>query len=304
MPRNVQSLGEFGLINSVKKYQCPTSFVVHGIGDDAAVLQLDAGRYQLFTTDMLIEGVHFTRHAPAKLVGHKALACNISDIAAMGGLPTCAVVSIGLSPKLTVRYVQDLYSGMSALAAQFNVSIAGGDTVRSDKLVINIALLGEVEKKCLVLRSGAKPGDMIFVTGPLGNTLRSGKHLDFMPRIKEARFLVEYFRPTAMMDISDGLAGDLAHILKASGVGALLESDMIPINPGATLASALTGGEDFELLFTIPSTCGKELIDYTKNQNRFSFIHVGTITGKAGKCLLKDRQGLISPVVVKAYAHF
>ena len=307
--------------------------VVHGIGDDAAVLKLDARRYQLFTTDMLVEGIHFTLRSPAKQVGYKALACNISDIAAMGGLPTCAVVSIGLPSTIKMSYVQDLYLGMAALAAKFSVSIVGGDTVKSDQLTINIALLGEVEKKHLTLRSGAKPGDMIFVSGALGNTLKTAKHLNFMPRIKEARFLVQRFRPSAMMDISDGLAGDLGHILKASGVGAVLEVDKIPKNPGATLDSALTGGEDFELLFTLPPARGRKLIEYTKSQNEFTFAYIGVIFEKdakysgmklsicpsspscgrgkemgpnikSGECFLKDSNGAFFPLEAKAYTHF
>ena len=304
MPQTIKSLGEFGLIHSLKRFQGLTPRVVEGIGDDAAVLALDSKRYQLFTTDMLVEGVHFTLREPAKLIGHKALACNISDIAAMGGIPTSAVISIGLPPGIAVRYVQDIYAGMAALARKFKVSLVGGDTVKADQLVINVALLGEVEKKKLILRRGARPGDMILVSGPLGNTLKSGKHLKFMPRLKESRFLVEYFKPSAMMDISDGLAGDLGHILKASGVGAVLDADQIPRNPGATLDSALTGGEDFELLFTLPAAQGSKLMECAQARREFSFSPVGVVTDKVGACFLKETQGQLRPLLLKGYVQF
>lgn len=248
---NVSDLGEFGLIAKIRRYAPVTSSVVKGIGDDTAVLRHTKDKYLLFTTDMLVEGTHFTRRMGGAAIGHKALACSISDIAAMGGVPTHAVVSLGVAPKMPVRFVEDIYKGMGALAKRFGVSIVGGDTVRSNKIVINVALLGEVEKKYLVTRGGAKPGDWIFVTGTLGRSLATGKHLNFTPRLKEARFLVKNFKPSAMMDISDGLAGDLNHILKASRVGALLWEEAVPRTKGTTLQQALTDGEDFELLFTV-----------------------------------------------------
>jgi thiamine-monophosphate kinase len=301
MPPTVRSLGEFGLIDSIRKFQAPHARVIQGIGDDAAVLALDRRRYQLFTTDMLVEGVHFTRGTPAALIGRKSVACSISDIAAMGGIPTAAVVSIGLPAGVSAGDVQAMYAGMSKVARQFGVSIVGGDTVKASRLVINVALLGEVDKKDLVLRSGARPGDMIMVSGPLGNTLGSGRHLTFTPRVKEARFLVKGFRPSAMMDVSDGLAGDLGHILKAAGAGAILDTPDIPRNPGATLGSALTGGEDFELLFTIPPARGRRLL---AAKSEFRFFPVGFIT--AGKCqlYLRDAGGQCRPCMAKAYQHY
>ena len=248
---NVSDLGEFRLIEKIRKYTPMTVGVVKGIGDDTAVLRHTKDKYLLFTTDMLVEGTHFKRRMGGAGIGHKALACSISDIAAMGGVPTHAVVSLGVGPKMPLRFVKDVYKAMGVLAKRFGVSIVGGDTVRSDKVVINVALLGEVAKKYLVTRSGARPGDWIFVTGTLGRSLATGKHLNFTPRLKEARFLVRNFKPSAMIDISDGLAGDLNHILKASRVGAHLWDNAVPLTRGATLAQALTDGEDFELLFTL-----------------------------------------------------
>jgi len=167
---------------------------------------------------------------------------------------------------------------MGALAKRFGVSIVGGDTVRSDQVVINVALLGEVEKKHLVTRSGARPGDWIFVTGTLGRSLATGKHLNFTPRLKEARFLVRNFKPSAMIDISDGLAGDLNHILKASRVGAHLWDNAVPLTRGATLAQALTDGEDFELLFTLKGSQAMRLLKWQNKRRSWFFYPIGEIT--------------------------
>ena len=300
---NISKLGEFGLIDSIKRSVIRSRSVVKGIGDDTAVLPLDAKRYLLFTTDMIVEGVHFTRKMGAQAIGHKALACNISDIAAMGGVPTYAVISIGLPPGLPVRFVQDIYKGINALAKQFNVAIVGGDTVRSEKIVINIALLGEVEKQYLTLRSGAKKGDWIFVTGALGGSLKSKKHLTFNPRLAEARFLVERFKPNAMIDISDGLAGDLGHILKESKVGALLYQDQIPLARGVSIQQALTDGEDFELLFTFPLKTARRLIDWQIQNKCWYFYHIGVITPLKGM-KMEEGRGNKRGIKIKGYEHF
>ncbi len=266
----IEKVGEFGLIERLSRFAPAGKGVFKGIGDDAAVLPYTKSKYQLLTTDMMAEDVHFTRDMGAQKIGYKALAVNISDIAAMGGLPTYAVVSIGLPKARDVRFVEDLYKGMAVLAKKFNVSIVGGDTIKADKLIINVALMGEVEKKYLVTRDGAKPGDWIFVSGPLGGSLTSGRHLTFTPRIKEARHLVKTCKPSAMMDLSDGLAGDLDHILKASHVGAQLLEDAVPRNMGVSLKDALTNGEDFELLFTVPPSKAERLME--------DFYPIGIIT--------------------------
>ncbi len=274
---NVSDLGEFGLIDKIRKYAPMTSSVVKGIGDDTAVLRHTKDKYLLFTTDMLIEGVHFARRMGGGPIGHKALACSISDIAAMGGVPTHAIVSLGVGPKTPLRFVEDMYKAMGALAKYFGVSIVGGDTVRSDKVVINVALLGEVEKKHIVTRSGARSGDWIFVTGTLGRSLATGKHLNFIPRLKEARFLVKNFKPSAMIDISDGLAGDLNHILKASRAGVRLWDNAVPLTKGATLAQALTDGEDFELLFTLKESDAMRLLKWQNKRRSWIFYPIGEI---------------------------
>jgi thiamine-monophosphate kinase len=268
--QTVSTLGEFGLIERLKKIVPASKDVILSIGDDTAVLPLSKEKYQLLTTDMMVENVHFTKAMNPFAIGHKALACNISDIASMGGYPTVAVVSLGVPKNCPVSFIENIYKGMAKLAKQFDVSIVGGDTVKSEAIVINVALLGEVKKKHLVTRSGAKPGDWIFVTGPLGGSFQSGRHLTFTPRVKEAEFLVRQVGPSAMMDISDGLAGDLNHILKASGVGAQLLEDAIPKNIGASLQQALTDGEDYELLFTAPKKGAHKLMG--------RFFSIGVIT--------------------------
>lgn len=296
-------LGEFGLIESLKKFQNLLPRVVKGIGDDAAVLKVKGGRQLLFTTDMMVEGVHFLRRMNARAVGHKALACNVSDIAAMGGEPVFAVVSLGVPGDIRARYVKDLYAGMWAVARDFGVSIVGGDTVRSDKIIVNIALLGEVEKTKLVRRQGARTGDWIFVSGPLGGSLRSGRHLTFTPRVREARFLVNKFKPSAMMDLSDGLAGDLAHILKASCVGALIEEKLIPCHRGVSPMQALTDGEDFELLLTMPSARARKLLEY-EGPEGYRFYPVGVIRPRREGFRIVKAKGRTEPVTAKGFRHF
>ena len=302
MKNKLSQLGEFGLISLIRKNVHSTKDVLLGIGDDTAVLSAQGSCHQLFTTDMLLEDVHFTRRTNARAIGHKALACNISDIAAMGGLPSAVVISIGLPAGLEINFVKEIYRGINALAKRFSVAIVGGDTVRSEKIIINIALLGWVKKKELVTRSGAQAGDMIFVTGKLGRSLETGKHLSFTPRVAESQFLVKHFLPTAMIDISDGLSADLGHILKESRVGAYLWEEKIPKTKGATLSQALSDGEDFELLFTVSQKMGKQLMRRWKDQ--FRFYHIGEILGSPKKLTLLDEAGKEIKLKLSGYKHF
>jgi thiamine-monophosphate kinase len=289
----VSQIGEFGLIDTLKKYAPVSKAVIKGIGDDTAVLPYNKKEYFLLTTDMLAEDTHFTRSMPPQGIGHKSLACNISDIAAMGGWPTYAVVSIGLPRNLSVKFIKDAYKGMQRTAWDFNVSIVGGDTIKTDKIVINVALLGLVEKKCLTCRDGAKIGDWIFVTGALGGSLKSGRHLNFIPRLSQARFLVTKFKPNAMMDISDGLSGDLNHILEASRVGARLDFSSIPRHKGVSLPQTLNDGEDFELLFTLSPPKARSLMDWQAHKKLFYFYPIGTITAN-----VKEK------INTKSFTHF
>ncbi|OGX07388.1 MAG: thiamine-phosphate kinase [Omnitrophica WOR_2 bacterium GWA2_47_8] len=298
--KRLSDIGEFGFIDLIKKGALKRPGVIKGIGDDTAVLSLNKDKFLLFTTDMLIEDVHFLASAKARDIGYKAMACNISDIAAMGGIPTYAVVSIGLPVHKPLSFALNIYKGINALCRKFNAAVVGGDTVKSDKVVVNIALLGEVRKKDLVLRNGARKGDQIFVTGPLGNSLKTGRHLSFIPRVKEAQYLVRNFNPTAMIDISDGLAADLGHILEQSKVGAILHEKKIPFAPGAALKNALYDGEDFELLFTLPILQAKMLL----KQKGLRFYHIGEITKEREIIRIHDKNNQLRTIQAIGYKHF
>lgn len=316
MSITLSQLGEFGLIDLLKKYKGsgvsvvkgrkprwvygPEPYVVRGIGDDTAVVPLDAKRYLLLTTDMLMEGVHFKRTAPARAIGHKALACSMSDIAAMGGVPRYALVSLGVPGNLSWSFVRDVYKGMDALARKFGVAIVGGDTIKSARIVINVVLTGEVKKTDVVYRKGARPGDIIFVTGRLGKSLSTGWHLKFIPRIKESQYLVRHVEPTAMIDISDGLAADLGHILEESKVGAVLGEERIPRRAGASARQALYDGEDFELLLTVPARKAVALC----RQKWFRFYPIGEIVPRPKGLLLRDKNKRLTKSSIKGYAHF
>ncbi len=239
-----------------------------GAGDDCAVVKLPASEETLLLkTDAAVEDVHFTGETPPQKIGRKALARCLSDIAAMGGRPDSALVCLGLpSGEKSGKdgsFLREVYAGLNLLAAEFSVAVVGGETTRSPgAFFLSITLTGYVDSRGGVRRSGACPGDTILVSGRLGGSL-SGRHLDFEPRVNEARWLMEHFRPQAMIDISDGLASDLRLLLQASGAGAWIDASSIPVSREAKLRfrnrvsektpllAALTDGEDFELLFTL-----------------------------------------------------
>lgn len=275
--------------------------VLLGLGDDAAVLRVSEGMLLVATTDMMVEGVHFLKDfvLPYAL-GRKAMASSLSDIAAMGGVPGHALISLALPKETPFTFVQELYRGLQEEASAFAVEIIGGDTSSSSRIVLALTILGEVEAGRYVPRMGAKAGDLIWVTGRLGASsaglaaLKAGfrvkgkeegeitgpgveqlspkerealaeairAHLFPVPRIPEGRAVAERRLASAMIDISDGLAKDLAHICRESGVAAKVFQERIPLHPAAAivgrileedpLAYALEGGEDYELLFTSP----------------------------------------------------
>ena len=238
--------GEFDLIARTLTAQSVRHATV-GIGDDAAVL--NGG--QLIATDTILEGVHFDAAAPPEAIGHKAIAVNLSDIAAMAGRPTVATLSLTLNKRDRSERAERILSGLLATAAAFGVEVVGGDTTSWDApLAISVTLLGEAA--CPVLRSGGVPGDSLFVTGPLGRSLSTGHHLTFTPRVAEAATLAAAAPLHAMIDLSDGLSSDLAHLCAASGCGATLDAAAIPRRDGATIDESLSDGEDFELLFATP----------------------------------------------------
>ena len=286
--------------------------VVTGAGDDCAVLDFGLPeRLFLFKTDAVVEGVHFTWDTPPEKIGRKALARCLSDIAAMAGTPVAALITLGLPEKFKPEFVVGIYDGLKALAKQHGVAIVGGETTANPgSIFISIALLGTVGRGKQVLRSGAKAGDAIFVTGELGGSL-AGKHLEFKPRLEEARWLAERFTIHAMIDLSDGLAGDLQHILKASGVGAELLKSAIPVSRAAKsqarekppFAAALTDGEDFELLFTVAGKEAVPLLDAWKR--KFSKIRlscIGKIVAGDG-VILRDKTG-VQKLNTHGYVHF
>lgn len=298
----LKDLGEFNFINRISKTIRLSHHVVKGIGDDAAVLSYTKDKYMLFTTDMLVEDRHFYKGSRARLVGEKALSSNISDIAAMGGMPKFAVVSIGLPGSLSLRYADELYKGIKNAADRFSVDLVGGDTVGSDKIVVNVALIGEVEKKNLALRSSAKEKDIIFVTGNIGGSIK-GRHLNFIPRLKEARFLVKNFKINSMIDVSDGLLADLGHILEDSKKGAMISEAQIPVSRDAQdFDSAIRDGEDFELIFTISEKDAVRLIKIWPFDTRISKI--GRILNKQKGFYLERRTGQLKRIKPEGFTHF
>ncbi|MCB9757401.1 MAG: thiamine-phosphate kinase [Candidatus Omnitrophica bacterium] len=296
----VRCSGELALIDWMRKHCVCSSAVKTGIGDDTAVLPLNTREDLLLTTDLLVEGTHFTKSTLPHLVGRKALARNLSDIAAMGGTPTCAVVSLGLPTNTPTTYVRKVYQGLNRLAKAFSVSIVGGDTVKSRTFVINIALLGRVAKGRAILRSGARVGDHIFVSGCLGGSLKSDRHLTFTPRIAHAQYLLKNFCPTAMIDISDGLAGDLGHLLEESRVGAVIDEEKIPLHRGASLKAGLYDGEDFELLFTVRPNQADKLL----KQNNKSFFRIGAIIKDQNKLYVRQKNDDIRLIPAQGFTHF
>jgi thiamine-monophosphate kinase len=228
--------------------------VLHGAGDDCAVLDWeDRGQLLLFKADCVVEGVHFSRsHSPQK-VGWKALCRAISDIAAMAGRPRAALVTVAAPQDLEWDYLAGIYSGLKRAARAFPLSLVGGETSRSPgPLFLNVSLLGSSEAPP-ILRSGAGEGDAIAVTGRLGGSFASGRHLRFVPRVKEALWLRRALPPTAMMDLSDGLAADLPRLAACSGLGFELDFASLPRARACGVHEALTDGEDYELLFTFPA---------------------------------------------------
>jgi thiamine-monophosphate kinase len=309
-------MNEFDLIRRLTRSLPTNSAVVVGPGDDCAVLDVGLpDQLLLFKTDAVVEGIHFTPTTAPEKIGHKALGRCLSDIAAMAGTPSAALVTIGLPREFDPAFVEAIYAGMAELARRHGVAIVGGETTTNPGgTLISVAFLGSVPRGKGVLRSGAEAGDAIFVTGELGGSL-AGKHLEFEPRLAEARWLSQHFSVHAMLDVSDGLAGDLPHLLQASRVGAELLATSIPISREARLAAkaspsakppllaALTDGEDFELLFTVASRDAVPLLDAWRKQfPKLSLTCIGRI--KAGEGItIRDKQG-VRPLTTHGYVHF
>jgi len=309
-------MNEFELIASLSATLPSHAGVIAGAGDDCAVLDCGRpGRALLFKTDAVVAGIHFLPTAEPESIGHKALGRGLSDIAAMAGRPLAALVTLALPNGFDPEFIKRIYAGMNALARRHGVAIVGGETTSNpERLLISVALLGEVARDKCVLRSGAKDGDALFVTGELGGSL-AGKHLEFEPRLAEGRWLAEHFAIHAMIDLSDGLAGDLRHLMERSQVGAELLVRSIPISRAARLrastgtpakpplAAALTDGEDYELLFTVAGRDAVPLADAWREQfPKVRLSCIGKITAAPG-VKLRDENG-VRALEAHGYVHF
>lgn len=308
--------GEFALIDLISRKPKDRSIVV-GMGDDTTVVGYNKKYFLLWTTDMLVEGDHFNlKWSTPRQIGRKAMEINVSDIAAMGGLPKYALTSISLPYDTQVEFVDELYRGMRDVCRRYGFEIVGGNTTHGTRIVIDVSILGLVEKNRLRLRSDAKVGDLICVTGDLGKstagleTLKAGlngnvkDHLEPKCRLKEARVVSKY--ANAMIDVSDGLASEVNHICEMSKVGAEVTKERIPVSKNTfKLAKklekdaydfALHGGEDFELVFTIPK---KKL---EKIKIKCPITIVGRIANKRQGVKLVDRGKKIP--LMGGYDHF
>jgi thiamine-monophosphate kinase len=334
--RNIETIGEFDLIRRIKKNAESACLidpsVLLGIGDDAAAILPSPGNVLLVTTDILLERTHFDlAYASFFCIGYKALSVNLSDIAAMGGTPRFYLVSLGLTGKESLRDIDSIYCGMKASGEETGIHLIGGNTAYSQAgLFISITLLGEVPKEEIVTRSGARVGDSIYVTGTLGDSsagletlkkrMRKGsfralpfKHLMPKARWREGRLLAKHQIPSAMIDLSDGLSSDLAHVTNQSGVGAHLVCKDIPLS--ATLKRyaksvgsnpydyALHGGEEYELLFCVPEENRKKLERLILNE-AIEARCIGNIIPKRNGLLVKGIDGGTYKLKPLGYDHF
>ena len=325
----LQDLGEFKLIDRIRQQVVNGSGVHRGIGDDAAVVSLPDGHHLLTSTDLLIEDVHF-RHdwTDCETLGHKAVAVNLSDIAAMGGTPRYLYLGLACPGETAVEDLNAFLTGALAEAEQYNVTLVGGDTCRSPgPWMISVTIEGSTPKHQAIGRDGAQPGDLIMVSGTLGDSalalhlLRDSKepesallarHHQPKARVELGRQLGEQSLAKAMIDISDGLASDLEHILQASQVDAIIEEDKLPLsevfqqhtdtNP-ALRELALYGGEDYELLFSVAPENVAEITALSAEIN-LPITCIGVIQEGSGALSLQDKTGTVRPILVRGYDHF
>lgn len=333
----ISSLGEFGLIHHLTdKLENVNASTLRGVGDDAAVMHYESSNDVLVTTDLLLENVHFDlTYVPLKHLGYKSAVVNFSDIYAMNGTPKQITVSLGISRRFTVEHIEELYSGIRLACEVYGVDLVGGDTSASNQgLVISITCLGEAPRDKIVYRDGARPTDLICVSGDLGaaymglqllerEKVASAGRKDFVPDFAGKEYLVERqlkpearrdiikelaeagVKPTSMMDVSDGLSSELIHITSQSGVGCRVYEDRIPIDyQTAVMAeelnmnlvtAALNGGEDYELLFTVPLT-DREKIEKLKDVRM-----IGYITEKDLGCAMVTRDGNEIPLKAQGW---
>jgi thiamine-monophosphate kinase len=290
--------GEFELIDWIQRGQRKSPMLEVGIGDDLAALNWPAGELLLVGVDQVIDGVHFdSKIHSLNQIGRKAINRNLSDCAAMGCLPAAAVAAVALPREFSLNQAKELVEGLRQAGDAFNCPIVGGDTgTWNGKLVMSVTILGRSAGIKPVTRNGAKIGDNIFITGPLGGSIL-GRHLTFEPRVNLGREIAPLV--TAMIDLSDGLSRDLGHICRGSGVGAVIEASLVPIHPDAVelsrrdqisaLDHALNDGEDYELLFT-------------SDGNVAQGIRIGQITAELG-IFLRGSDGITRPLVARGWQH-
>lgn len=287
-PASIAHCGEDRLVAALLAELPPTGRrVLTAAGDDCAVVRFPgSSRRQLLKTDCVIEGVHFLPGTPPEQIGWKALCRPLSDIAAMGGKPRHALVTLALHPGCGLDRARGIYAGIGQAAREFGVDVVGGETARSPgPCFLSVCVTGVAPRRAsAALRSGGRVGDAIFVTGRLGGSLASGRHLTFRPRLEEGRWLVRHFCVYAMMDLSDGLAADLPRLARASRAGFLLDESALPRAEGCSTAQALNDGEDYELLFALAPGAATRL--QRRWQRRFPLVPltlIGRLTaGSAG----------------------
>jgi thiamine-monophosphate kinase len=336
----LSELGEFGLIKHLTKtVELKHTSSVKGIGDDAAVIEFEQGKQTVVTTDMLVEGVHFNlAYAPLKHLGYKAVAVNLSDIAAMNAVPRQITVSIALSNRFSVDAVEELYLGIFIACEKYGIDLIGGDTTSSQSgLVISVTAIGEVEKGKAVYRDTAKEGDLLVVSGDLGGAYMGLQLLErefrifkddpkIQPDLEGNDYILERqlkpeartdivtllkaleVQPTSMIDISDGLASEILHICNQSGLGCRLYEEKIPIDPMTferarefnldPTVCALNGGEDYELLFTIKQE------DFNKIKANPNLTVIGHMTDKSSGSQLVTRSNTVEPITAQGWDAF
>lgn len=292
--------------------------VVRGIGDDCAVLGIRPGEQVLVTTDLCVEGVHFRREwHPAHSVGHRCLARGLSDIAAMGGRPVACFLSLAVPSTLAQKWMDEFLRGLLQLAGKFDVTLAGGDTCSGERITADIVVLGTIPAGKALLRSGAHPGDHIYVTGELGGPAAVLKRLFAgekvrsrrddrcfypNPRVEVGQWLRHGNLASAMIDISDGLSVDLAHLCEESRVSALVEANAIPVSKQATLEEALHGGDDYELVFT-----ARPRVKIPPRIHGVAITMIGKILPRSSgqpQVQIRGKEGETKLLKVKGWQHF
>lgn len=298
-------MDEFDWIRWIKAQAGQTPRRWRGIGDDAAVFPGKESKEWVISTDAILEGVDFDHSVTEAQAGRKALAINLSDMAAMGAMPRGFLMTLGVPPAWNGKRLRHFIQGVFKIAREYDVFCAGGDMSSAKQFFCNITVFGKAPRKGGILRKGAKKGDMILVTGTLGGSIHK-KHYAFTPRIKEAEWLVQNFRPSAMLDISDGLAQDLTHLLRASQCAARLDLNKIPLSKDAkAVSAALSDGEDFELLMTMPSSVYSRLhLRWKKAFPKVPLTPIGTILSGAPR-IHYFKAGVPSQIQIRSgFRHF